>query len=54
MSQARIQAIIDLLLQHPHAGQRTSKGHLRRVVVHPYPYLTLPLPKPAEPEPKRV
>ena len=24
--QARIQAIINLLLQHPHAGQLTSKG----------------------------
>lgn len=35
----RIQAIINLLLQHPHAGQLTSKGHLRRVVVYPYPYL---------------
>ena len=36
---ARIQAVIDLLLQHPHAGQRTSKGRLRRVVAYPYPYL---------------
>lgn len=37
--QARIQAIINLLLQHPDAGQLTSKGHLRRVVAAPYPYL---------------
>ncbi len=37
--QARIQAIINLLLQHPHAGQLTSKGRLRRVVASPYPYL---------------
>ena len=28
-----------LLLQHPHAGQLTSKGRLRRVVAFPYPYL---------------
>jgi len=37
--QARIQAIINLLLQHPHAGQLTSKGRLRRMVASPYPYL---------------
>jgi toxin ParE1/3/4 len=37
--QMRIQAIINLLLQHPHAGQRTSKGRLRRIVASPYPYL---------------
>jgi toxin ParE1/3/4 len=37
--QARIQAIINLLLQHPHAGQLTSNGRLRRMVVSPYPYL---------------
>jgi toxin ParE1/3/4 len=37
--QARIQAIIDLLLRYPHAGQPTSKGRLRRVVASPYPYL---------------
>jgi toxin ParE1/3/4 len=37
--QARIQAIMNLLLQYPHAGQPTSKGRLRRVVASPYPYL---------------
>ena len=37
--QTRIQAIINLLLQYPYAGQPTSKGHLRRVVASPYPYL---------------
>jgi len=37
--QARIQAIINLLLQYPHAGQPTSKGRLRRAVAFPYPYL---------------
>ena len=37
--QTRIQVIINLLLQHPLAGQLTSKGRLRRMVVSPYPYL---------------
>lgn len=37
--QARIQTIINLLLEHPHAGQLTSKRRLRRMVVSPYPYL---------------
>lgn len=37
--QTRIQFIIDLLLQHPHAGQLVTKGRLRRMIVSPYPYL---------------
>jgi len=37
--QARIQVIIDLLLEHPRAGQLTSKGRLRRMIVSPYPYV---------------
>jgi plasmid stabilization system protein ParE len=37
--QARIQAITDLLLQHPKVGQVTSNGRLRRMVASPYPYL---------------
>ena len=37
--QARIQTIINLLMQHPSAGQPTSNGRLRRMVVSPYPYL---------------
>ena len=37
--QARIQAIVNLLLQYPHAGQLTSEGRLRRMVASPYPYL---------------
>lgn len=37
--EARIQAVIDLLLQYPNAGQLTSKGRLRRVAAFPYPYL---------------
>ena len=34
--QTRIQVITDLLLRHPHAGQLTSKGRLRRMVAYPY------------------
>ncbi len=37
--QTRIQVIINLILQHPHAGQLTSKGRLRRMIASPYPYL---------------
>jgi toxin ParE1/3/4 len=37
--QARIQVIINLLLQHPRAGQLTNKGRLRRIIATPYPYL---------------
>lgn len=37
--QARIQATTYLLLDHPHAGQRTSRGDTRRIVVSPYPFL---------------
>jgi plasmid stabilization system protein ParE len=36
--QARIQAIINLLLQYPLAGRLTTKGRLRRIVASPYPY----------------
>jgi toxin ParE1/3/4 len=35
----RLQAIIELLAQHPHAGRLTTKGNLRRIVAYPYPYL---------------
>ena len=37
--QTRIQVIINLILQHPHAGRLTSKGRLRRMIASPYPYL---------------
>jgi toxin ParE1/3/4 len=37
--QARIQAITNLLLEHPKAGQITSNSRLRRMVASPYPYL---------------
>jgi toxin ParE1/3/4 len=37
--QARIQALTDLLLQHPHIGTRTSDPAIRRMTTTPYPYL---------------
>jgi plasmid stabilization system protein ParE len=37
--QARVQAITNLLLEHPKAGQVTSNSRLRRMVASPYPYL---------------
>ncbi len=37
--QARLKAMIDLLPQHPHIGQMTSRAGMRRLVVSPYPYL---------------
>jgi plasmid stabilization system protein ParE len=36
---ARIRDMIALLLQFLTAGQRTTTGRLRRLVVTPYPYL---------------
>jgi plasmid stabilization system protein ParE len=35
--QARIQALTDLLLQHPHIGRRTSDAAIRRMTTTPYP-----------------
>jgi toxin ParE1/3/4 len=37
--QARIKAIIDLLLSHPYIGTRTDDPTLRRMAALPYPYL---------------
>ena len=37
--QARIQAIIDLLLQHPRIGTRTNDPAIRRMTALPYSYL---------------
>ena len=37
--QARIGAIIDLLLTHPHLGRRTHDPTIRRASTPPYPYL---------------
>jgi plasmid stabilization system protein ParE len=37
--QARIKAIIDLLLIHPHGGVRTADPTIRRVTTRPYGYL---------------
>ncbi len=35
---ARIQAVINLLLEFPQVGQLTSRSQLRRVMVSPYHY----------------
>jgi toxin ParE1/3/4 len=37
--QARIQRLINLTLDHPQMGARTSSKRLRRLVARPYPYL---------------
>ena len=37
--QQRIQALIDLLPNHPRIGAQTSDLAIRRLVVSPYPYL---------------
>jgi len=36
---SRIEEVIALLSQYPHAGPLTNKGRLRRIVAYPYPYL---------------
>lgn len=36
---ARMKTMMGLLLDYPTAGQRTSIGTMRRVLVTPYPYL---------------
>src|SRR5260370_42114141 len=36
---ARIQRLINLTLDHPQMGARTSSQRLRRLVARPYPYL---------------
>lgn len=37
--QARIKAVMELLLRHPNAGQLTNLKPMRRIVATPYPYL---------------
>ena len=37
--QARIQAIIDLLLQHPQIDCRSNDPSIRRMATAPYPYV---------------
>jgi toxin ParE1/3/4 len=37
--QARIQALIDILLYHPHIGPRTDNPVIRRLATPPYPYV---------------
>jgi toxin ParE1/3/4 len=36
---ARIRAVVDLLLVHPHIGIRTDDPVIRRLTTPPYPYL---------------
>jgi toxin ParE1/3/4 len=36
--QSRIQTVIDVLLQQPHIGTRTSDSSIRRMTALPYPY----------------
>ena len=35
----RLQAVIDLLADHPNSGRLTNKGDIRRAVARPYPYV---------------
>jgi plasmid stabilization system protein ParE len=35
--QARIQAVIELLLRHPRIGRRTNDPTIRRITTTPYP-----------------
>jgi toxin ParE1/3/4 len=35
----RLQAVVQLLADHPSAGRATNRGDIRRVVVRPYPYV---------------
>ena len=37
--QARIQSVIELLVNHPHIGVRTEDPAIRRLTTLPYPYL---------------
>jgi toxin ParE1/3/4 len=37
--QARLQAIIDLLVLYPNIGRRTNDPAIRRMTAPPYPYL---------------
>jgi plasmid stabilization system protein ParE len=35
----RLQAVLDLLAQHPNSGRLTRKEGIRRAVARPYPYV---------------
>jgi plasmid stabilization system protein ParE len=43
----RLQAVVQLLADHPNVGRATSKGDIRRAVVRPYPYVIFYRPEPA-------
>ena len=36
---ARLQAVMDLLAEHPSSGRPTNKAGLRRIAATPYPYV---------------
>lgn len=46
--QARLQAVMALLLQHSNVGRRTDDPAIRRMVASPYPYLIFYEPTEAE------
>jgi toxin ParE1/3/4 len=46
--QARIQAIIELTMQHPEIGTRTERPAIRRLPTPPYPYLVFYEPRDTE------
>lgn len=35
----RLQAVVQLLAEHPNVGRATSRASIRRIVVRPYPYV---------------
>ena len=37
--QARVLAVTELLLLHPHIGRRTNDPAIRRMIATPYPYV---------------
>ena len=43
----RLQAVVQLLAEHPDVGRATSKANIRRIVVRPYPYVIFYRPEPA-------
>ena len=43
----RLQAVVQLLADHPNIGRATSRADIRRVVVRPYPYVIFYRPESA-------
>ena len=42
----RLQAVVDLLADHPNSGRLTRKDGIRRAVARPYPYVIFYRPDP--------